>query len=185
VFFKNLAKLVTGNMYSYISPKLEARPRKKKGGFGVFADLPVEQGELLVVWGGEVINAEELQRLPAITQRHSIQVEENLYLAPVAPAEPADFVNHCCNPNAGMSGQIALVAMREIKVGEEVCYDYAMSDGSPYDEFECACGTPDCRAGSPETIGAIRNSGNAIPDIFLPTSSAGSIACVAKVPVSP
>jgi SET domain-containing protein len=132
-------------MYSYISPKLEARPRKKKGGYGVFANLPVEKGELLAVWGGKVIDAEELQRLPPITQRHSIQVEENLYLAPVAPAEPADFVNHCCNPNAGMSGQIALVAMRDIDAGEEVCYDYAMSDGSPYDEFECACGTHDCR----------------------------------------
>lgn len=134
-----------GNMYSYISPKLEARPRKKKSGYGVFAHLPIEKGELLVVWGGKVINGEELQQLPAITQRHSIQVEDDLYLAPLAPAEPADFVNHCCNPNAGMSGQIALVAMRDINAGEEVCYDYAMSDGSPYDEFECACNTPDCR----------------------------------------
>lgn len=98
-----------------------------------------------MVWGDKVINAEDLQRLPAITQRHSIQVEEDLYLAPVAPAEPADFVNHCCSPNAGMSGQIALVAMRDINAGEEVCYDYAMSDGSPYDEFECACSTANCR----------------------------------------
>ena len=24
-------------------------------------------------------------------------------------------------------------------------YDYAMSDGSPYDEFACACGMPNCR----------------------------------------
>lgn len=132
-------------MYSYISPKLEARPRKKKGGYGVFAILPIEKGELLVVWGGKVINGEELQRLPAITQRHSIQVEDDLYLAPLAPAEPADFVNHCCNPNAGMSGQIALIAMQPIKPGTEICYDYAMSDGSPYDEFECACNAPDCR----------------------------------------
>ena len=38
-----------------------------------------------------------------------------------------------------------LRAMRAIAPGEEICYDYAMSDGSPYDEFECTCGTPDCR----------------------------------------
>jgi hypothetical protein len=44
-----------------------------------------------------------------------------------------------------MSGQIALVAIRDIQAGEELCYDYAMSDGSPYDEFECNCGAPNCR----------------------------------------
>ena len=35
--------------------------------------------------------------------------------------------------------------MRDIAVGEEVCYDYAMSDGSHYDEFDCGCGSPNCR----------------------------------------
>jgi uncharacterized protein len=35
--------------------------------------------------------------------------------------------------------------MRDIKVGEEVCFDYAMSDTMPYDEFECGCGQPTCR----------------------------------------
>ena len=35
--------------------------------------------------------------------------------------------------------------MRDIEAGEEVCFDYAMSDGEPYDEFDCQCGTPLCR----------------------------------------
>jgi hypothetical protein len=59
--------------------------------------------------------------------------------------ETADFLNHCCEPNAGMSGQLALVALRDIAPGEEVCLDYAMTDGSPYDEFPCACGAAQCR----------------------------------------
>lgn len=48
--------------------------------------------------------------------------------------------------NAGLSGQTGLVAIRAIQPGEEICYDYAMSDGSPYDEFRCKCGAVDCRA---------------------------------------
>ena len=44
-----------------------------------------------------------------------------------------------------MSGPIALVAMRRIQPGEEICYDYAMSDGSDYDEFGCLCGAANCR----------------------------------------
>ena len=37
-----------------------------------------------------------------------------------------------------MRGNVMVVAMRDIAVGEELTYDYAMSDGSDYDEFECA-----------------------------------------------
>jgi SET domain-containing protein len=133
------------NSHSYLSPKLEARPRSERGGYGVYTRQPIEKGELLSVWGGKVTEAGEFSRLTEFTQRRSIQVEEDLYLVPVIPQEPADFVNHCCDPNAGMSGQIALVAIRDIQAGEEICYDYAMSDGSPYDEFECNCGAPNCR----------------------------------------
>ena len=35
--------------------------------------------------------------------------------------------------------------MHRILPGDEVTIDYAMCDGSPYDEFECACGSSSCR----------------------------------------
>ena len=38
-----------------------------------------------------------------------------------------------------------LVAMRDIAVGEEITFDYAMCDASDYDEFSCMCGVPTCR----------------------------------------
>ena len=59
--------------------------------------------------------------------------------------EPADYVNHSCEPNLGLRGQISLVALRDIQANEEVCFDYAMTDSTPYDEFECHCGLPTCR----------------------------------------
>jgi hypothetical protein len=130
---------------AYLSAKLEARAHPDKGGFGVYALAPVRAGEVLVAWGGDVVMAETFATLPTRVQQHSLQIEEELYLVPSGADEPADFVNHSCEPNAGMSGQIVMVAMRDIDAGEEVCYDYAMSDGGPYDEFKCACGTPSCR----------------------------------------
>jgi len=44
-----------------------------------------------------------------------------------------------------MRNATTIVAMRDIAVGEELTFDYAMSDASDYDEFECNCGTSLCR----------------------------------------
>jgi hypothetical protein len=38
-----------------------------------------------------------------------------------------------------------LVAMRDIEIGDELCFDYATCDDSDYDEFQCECGTIECR----------------------------------------
>ncbi|HEX8475179.1 MAG TPA: methyltransferase domain-containing protein [Pyrinomonadaceae bacterium] len=130
---------------NYFSPKLSVRENPAKGGHSVFASEAIAAGEMLVVWGGRVVTGEELSALSRRERWHSLQVEENLYLAPIAPPEPGDFLCHSCEPNAGLSGQIALVAMRAIARREEVCFDYAMTDGSAYDEFDCACGVHGCR----------------------------------------
>ena len=132
-------------MAAYFCEKLEARRLDDKGGFGVFACEPIHAGELLAVWEGRLIRLPELEQLSPLRRRITVQVEEDFYLTSIAEPEPADYFNHCCDPNAGVSGQIALVAMREIEPVEEVCFDYAMTDGSPYDEFTCLCGSPHCR----------------------------------------
>lgn len=129
----------------YLSPKLTLKPNPDKGTAGVFAQERINTGELLMVWGGNILTGAQLETAPEALVRFSVQVEEDLYLTTVTPPESADFVNHSCDPNAGLSSSISLVALRPIMPGEEVCYDYAMSDGSPYDEFDCACGSPLCR----------------------------------------
>ncbi|MDT8897394.1 SET domain-containing protein-lysine N-methyltransferase [Thermanaerothrix sp. 4228-RoL] len=102
-------------------------------------------GELLAVWGGQVLTGAQVRLLPVERRIHSIQIEEDLYMVPLTHGEPADYFNHSCDPNCGLSSPITLVAMRDIAVGEEACFDYAMSDSSDYDEFECHCGSPHCR----------------------------------------
>jgi hypothetical protein len=131
--------------YSYLSPKMEPRACPEKGGWGLFATQQIAAGELLTMWGGRVVTSEQLEDIPVEMQTHGIQVTEDLYLVPVIHGDPADMFNHSCNPNAGMDSAISLVALREIQPGEEICFDYAMSDSSDYDEFECHCKTDHCR----------------------------------------
>ena len=131
---------------SYLNPKCQVDQYEDKGGCGVVAREPIRKDEVISVWGGgRIVLAEELDpAMESFTQR-VIQVEEGLFLVATLPLEPTDCFNHSCEPNVGFSGQIGLVAMRDIKAGEELNFDYAMCDGSNYDEFDCYCGSENCR----------------------------------------
>ena len=130
---------------AYLTDKCEVQNRDVTGGKAVFAREVIEPGELIGVWSGRIVTAEELDELPVEIRRHTVQVEEGLYLASLSPDEAPDFINHSCEPNAGLDGQVAIVALARILPGEEVTIDYAMCDGSPYDEFDCECGSRLCR----------------------------------------
>lgn len=130
--------------FSYLNPKCEAR-ELAEGGCGVFAREKILKDELVSLWGGRIFRKDEIDpSMPRFTQR-VIQIDEGLYLLTAEEKEPNDCFNHSCDPNIGFFGQIGLVAMRDIEAGEEVTFDYAMSDGGPYDEFDCYCGSPNCR----------------------------------------
>ena len=132
--------------HSYLNPKLEARQLEQKGGVGIFASQPVKAGELLAMWGGQILTEELYRQLPIERQTHGVQVWDFLFQVQLHPGEdPADYFNHSCTPNAGLSSPISLVAIKDIRIGEEVCFDYAMTDSSDYDEFQCCCETPLCR----------------------------------------
>jgi uncharacterized protein len=114
-------------------------------GRGTHALVDIAAGEVVVAFGGHVVDGEVFGALPALRRSLSIQVADDLYLVGPEQPDPHDMVNHSCDPNCGILGSIILVAIRPIAAGEEVTYDYAMSDGSPYDEFLCTCGTALCR----------------------------------------
>lgn len=128
----------------YLSPKAEGRYIPEKGGRAVFAVEPFEKDELIVIWGGEVISGKQVAGLSQRKRRLILQVEDDHYLL-TSREGPADWINHSCEPNSGLFGHIVLVAIRDISRGEEICFDYAMSDSSAYDEFDCMCGSANCR----------------------------------------
>jgi uncharacterized protein len=128
----------------FLTPR--ARPATTRGtGYGSVVCEPIAAGEVVAAFGGRCVTRDEFDLLPVSQQLRSVQIDEHLYMAGAPEPEPADFINHSCDPNCVVSGNVLLVAARDIAVGEELCYDYATTDGSDYDEFECACGTVLCR----------------------------------------
>ena len=53
-------------------------------------------------------------------------------------------LNHSCDPNLGLRGQIVFVSLRDIETDEELTFDYAMTDDEHY-EMRCDCGSARCR----------------------------------------
>jgi uncharacterized protein len=76
-----------------------------------------------------------------------IQIGEDLFIGPLTKGEREGsmiFSNHSCDPNIGVEGQIVFVAMRNIKAGEELTHDWAMTDDDT-SRMECNCGAANCR----------------------------------------
>ncbi len=131
-------------MDNWLSPKAQARPAGVKG-WGSFAIEPISKDETVVGFGGMMVTRALLSTLGEERQHRSIQVDDDLYLVSGDTPEPGDMINHSCEPNCGLSGGTLLVAMRDIAVGEELTFDYAMCDATDYDEFTCLCGEVACR----------------------------------------
>ena len=132
------------DVHNYLSPLAEARKIAPKG-FGSFAVTPIPIGTIVATFGGNVLNRIDFETYPLEQRSRSIQIDVNHFVLGPESREPGDSINHSCLPNCGMRNATQLITMREIAVGEELTYDYATSDTSDYDEFECACGSDNCR----------------------------------------
>ena len=129
---------------SWLHPLAVARPAGAKGR-GVFAVEAIPAGTTVAGFGGNVIDRAELDALDEAVRTHALQIDDDLFIASELPFDDADFVNHSCDPNCGIVGSVLVVTMRAVAAGEELCFDYAMTDTDDYDEFTCSCGTPQCR----------------------------------------
>lgn len=130
--------------HSWLLPATEVRDAGPAG-LGVFATAPVAAGTVVAAFGGWMCDLRTFGSLPPERQVHSLQVAEELFLVCPERSEDPDFVNHSCEPNCGIAGNVLLVALRDVAAGDELTFDYAMCDSDPYDEFECLCGTATCR----------------------------------------
>ena len=58
-----------------------------------------------------------------------------------------ESLNHSCEPNTAIIGTKKIIALRNIKKGEEITIDYSMTDGDLLWELEytCGCKSKNCR----------------------------------------
>ncbi|HEX8737694.1 MAG TPA: SET domain-containing protein-lysine N-methyltransferase [Pyrinomonadaceae bacterium] len=131
------------------SPKLELY-ESSRCGTGVRAKSAIEKGETIGIFGGHIVSLEKRKFLPAELEHFYFQVSDDLILTHISMAQvrqsKIEFINHSCAPNIGFSGQIELVAMREIRSGEIISFDYAICTSETEFKMECFCQAERCRA---------------------------------------
>ena len=131
---------------TWSSAKVEKRDSNIHGR-GLFARDTIARGEAVVVKGGYVMTRAQRDEVSRELGPAEIQITEELHIGPATPSQREGgmmHLNHSCEPNLGLQGQIVFVAMRDIEAGEELTIDYAMTDDEPY-EMSCVCGTESCR----------------------------------------
>ena len=131
---------------TYFSPKTEKRISPIQGR-GLFAKADIEKDEVVVVKGGYILTKSQRDQIGEELGPSEIQITEDLFIGPTTESEREGgmmHLNHSCEPNLGLQGQIVFVALREINANEELTVDYAMTDDEDY-EMQCKCGTTTCR----------------------------------------
>jgi len=129
---------------NYLSPLAVDRGVSAHG-HGAFAIEVIPKGTVVAAFGGEIHRRYSFELCCEQRRSRSIQIDDDRYILGPPTRDPGDSINHSCEPNCGAGNAVQIVTMRDIKVGEELTFDYAMTDGSDYDEFTCACASPSCR----------------------------------------
>ena len=147
------------------------KPRKAAGGLpyklrkspiqgrGAFATREIRRGERIVEYKGEHITSKEADRrypLPKAGEHHHtflFELDNGMVVDAAVEGNSARFINHSCSPNSEsviVDDRVFIEAIRTIKPGEEIVYDYNYILDEPHSPankkmYPCACGARNCR----------------------------------------
>ena len=127
-------------------------------GKGVFALQDIAEGETIIEYVGEVITWDEAQdRHPhdPSDPNHTFyfHVDEDRVIDALYGGNSSRWINHSCDPNCEAEvedGRVFIRALRNIRAGEELFYDYGLVIDEPYTpalkkQYPCWCGSKNCR----------------------------------------
>jgi len=127
-------------------------------GRGVFARIDFAKGERVIEYIGRKITWAQADRWYAdddAKPSHTFlfTLDEQYVIDGNKDSNSARWINHSCKPNCESDitdGRIWIEALRDIKAGEELFYDYNITLEEPHTPAEkrrwpCHCGARNCR----------------------------------------
>ena len=125
-------------------------------GRGVYATCDIAKGDNIIEYIGELIDKKESARRANVQAARAAKhgdaavyiftINDSYDLDGNLPWNTARLINHSCEPNceAWIDGKrIHIHALRRIKKGEELSFDYGF-DVETWEEHPCCCGKKAC-----------------------------------------
>ncbi|MDO8514107.1 MAG: SET domain-containing protein-lysine N-methyltransferase [bacterium] len=118
--------------------------RSKIHGKGFFVVKPTKKGAVVGILRGKLRKNVRVSRNGRDASSHPdwIGIGENTWLD---PSPPYKFINHSCNPSAGIKGKVTMIAQRNLKAGDEVTLDYSTIEEDTRWHMKCSCRSRNCR----------------------------------------
>ncbi len=118
---------------------------------GLYASKNIKTGEKIIEYIGRLINKKEAETNSKFDNKKDIylfNINEKWDLDGDYRWNTARLINHSCNPNCEVEGKglkLWIVAIKDIKKGEELSYDYGFSySKEDLKNFVCRCGSKKC-----------------------------------------
>jgi hypothetical protein len=130
----------------WVSPRVAPGPSPGRGR-GLFAVDAFDEGEVVLVWGGESYGDAAAAAGARAEGRRTMRWDEDLFSREGIGDHRAFAINHACDPNVWLVDAFTLVARRPVAPGEELGLDYAtiLDDDEAVADWACRCGAPECR----------------------------------------
>jgi len=113
-------------------------------GIGLFAKKYIKKGEVIALIKGKILYRIVVDKKTSSSGPNWIGIGKNKW---INPKMYFDHINHSCNPNAGIKGSKTVVALRDIKMNEEITIDYSITEEDTLWRLpkKCQCGSKECR----------------------------------------
>ncbi len=111
-------------------------------GKGLFAGEDIKGGETIRIIKGVMKFKVNKGIKDATANPAWIGVAQNQW---IDPDRFFKFINHSCDPTAGVKGKVTCVAVRDIKEGEEITLDYSTVEADDLWQMPCSCNKRNCR----------------------------------------
>jgi len=118
---------------------------------GLYAKQNIKAGKKIIEYMGKLITKKQTEKNPKFDNDNDIylfNINDKYDLDGDYPWNTARLINHSCNPNCEVEGKgvkLWIVAIKDIRKGEELSYDYGFSYcKEDLNNFICNCGEKNC-----------------------------------------
>jgi len=117
---------------------------------GLYAARNIKAETIIIYYKGKLITKNETEKNPKYDNEKAIylfNLNSRYDLDGDFEYNTARLINHSCQPNCEVAGKglkLWIFALRDIKKGEELSYDYGFGYDENYKDFPCKCGSKNC-----------------------------------------